>query len=170
MPHFVNLSGVWRATRPLAATIPCALLVMLGSACDFASLPTPVTQNTPPPATGQAVATDTTIPVITPPTATPAPSNTPTETETATPTPSPTETEVPIPSFTWKEVGLAKNYLRDMALMAGGSNIVLAASSDGVWKSSYDYTNWEKLNAPAGGNPPPGNARLAIGSADIFYL
>jgi photosystem II stability/assembly factor-like uncharacterized protein len=77
---------------------------------------------------------------------------------------------VPIPAFTWTEVGLAKTYLRDMALWSGGNNIVLVASSDGLWKSTYDYTNWDKLSPPAAGNPPPGNAELSIASADVFFL
>src|SRR6478735_9230055 len=153
MPHFVTLLRGPRAVRTFAATAACGLLVVLASACDFSPTPTPIAQNTPPPAT----ATETAVPEITPPTSTPVPTDTPTPTETTTPTPSPTETEVPIPSFTWNEVGLGKTYLRDMALFAGGNNIVLVASSDGVWKSSYDYTNWEKLKAPAAGNPPPGN-------------
>jgi photosystem II stability/assembly factor-like uncharacterized protein len=75
-----------------------------------------------------------------------------------------------MPSYTWQEVGLSKTYLRDMALLPEGANIVLAASSNGVWKSSYDYTKWDKLKAPAIGNPPPGNAKVAISSPDIFYL
>ena len=168
MTYFVDRLRGLRAARTLATTAACGLLVVLASACDFSPTPTPIVQNTPSPAT--AAATDTAVPEVTPPTSTPVPTDTTTPTETTTPTPSPTETDVPIPSFTWNEVGLAKTYLRDMALFVGGNNTVLVASSDGVWKSSYDYTNWEKLNAPAAGNPPPGNARLAIGSADVLYL
>ena len=163
MSQFASPRKALRANRPLAVTTACALLIVLAilaAACDFGPTPTPVTQNTPPPATSVPAATETVLPAVASPTATSVPSDTPTQTETATPTPSPTETEVPIPAFTWKEVGLAKTYLRDMALLAGGNNIVLVASSDGLWRSSYDYTNWEKLKAPASGNPPPATLGL----------
>jgi photosystem II stability/assembly factor-like uncharacterized protein len=171
MPHFANLSMVTRAIRPLAVTATCTMLVMLASACGVEPTATPIAQNTPPPAT-LAAATATTEPATTnTPTAIPS-TNTPvpTATPSGTPTPSPTSTDVPIPSFAWKEVGLAKTYLRDMAVLPGGNNIVLAASSDGLWKSSYDYTQWDKLKTPPIGNPPPGNAKVAISSPNTYYL
>src|SRR5205809_6695540 len=118
MPHFANPRKSSRANRPLAAMAitACTLLValaLLAAACDFAPMPTPVSQSTPPPATSGPAATETALPEVASPTTTSVPSDTPTQTETATPTPSPTETEVPIPAFAWKEVGLAKTYLRD---------------------------------------------------------
>src|SRR5438034_133079 len=54
MPHFASPRKASRAYRPLAATAACALLValaVLAAACDFAPMPTPVSQSTPPPAT-----------------------------------------------------------------------------------------------------------------------
>src|SRR5689334_6030288 len=120
MPHSGNLPTASKGARRaqgLAATAVCGLLLLLAAACDFTPAPTatPVSQNTPPPATAGAAATDTPAAQGTPPTSTPVPTDTPTATETSTSTPSPTETEVPIPAFTWNEVGLAKAYLRDMA-------------------------------------------------------
>lgn len=174
MLYFVALS---KAIKPVAVAATCGILALLAACGPATPTPTLTPNPTPPSATteptkevaptAEALATDTAQPTFT---STPVPSATPTEIETSTPTPSPTETEVPIPSFTWQSLGLEKIYLRDIALLAGGNNVVLVASSDGLWKTTYDYKNWEKLTAPPSGNPPPGNAELAMSSSETLYL
>ncbi|MEO8288840.1 MAG: hypothetical protein ABI670_20670 [Chloroflexota bacterium] len=172
MPHIPKLN---RIMRPFAATTASILLLTVAAACGVVPTATPPVPpaNTPPPTTSAPVtptieATATTE--AEPPTATSTSAPTATATETSTPTPAATATEVPMPSYTWTPVGLAGTYVRDLAIVPGGNNIVLAASSDGLWRSSYNYGIWDKFNVPPPGNPPPGNAEIATGGPDLFFL
>jgi photosystem II stability/assembly factor-like uncharacterized protein len=70
----------------------------------------------------------------------------------------------------WQPLGLEGTNLRDIALLPGGKNLVLVGAPDGVWKSEYDYTNWQKLDVQIPGNPEAGNVEVAIGSAEVMYV
>jgi photosystem II stability/assembly factor-like uncharacterized protein len=60
--------------------------------------------------------------------------------------------------------------LRDIAILPGGKNLVVVGSSDGVWKTEYNYQTWTKLPVPIPANPVPGNVEVAIASTDILYV
>jgi photosystem II stability/assembly factor-like uncharacterized protein len=60
--------------------------------------------------------------------------------------------------------------MRDVEVLPGNKNIVLLGSPQGIWKSEYDYTVWNKLDVTIPGNPPPGNIEIAIASADVYYV
>lgn len=145
---------------------------------------TPVQNNTPASTTAPTEAV-TTTPPITPtpaatntpaPTDTPAATNTPVPTSTstmppATPTATATATEAPPLPFTWKQAGLSGTHLTSLALLPGGNNIVLVGSPQGVWRSQYDYTKWDKLAVGViGGNPPPAKVDVQIASPGVLYI
>lgn len=70
----------------------------------------------------------------------------------------------------WQSLGLPEGTnFRDIALLPGGKNIVLVGSSDGIWKSEYNYSAWTKLDVPIPANPRPGNVEVAIGSPEVMY-
>jgi photosystem II stability/assembly factor-like uncharacterized protein len=157
----------WVACSALAATI---------AACGGpAPNPTPTVAPAAT-ATTEAQPTATSAPAQTPTVeATPtlsAPSATATVEDTPTAVAAePTETLGPPPSYTWQAAGLATEPLRDLAMLPGGGNVVLVAGPGGVWRSEYNYTNWEKLPAPTQpGGQPPGNTDVAIASPQVYYL
>ncbi len=134
--------------RVLAAGTLAALLL---TACG-PEIATPEPTVTP---TAEATSTATAEPAATmAPVTTPSPS--PLQADTPEPSPSPTvEAQTPIPTVNvgdleWTQVGITGTRLTDLALMsAGGTNLVLAAAPDGVWRASADYTDWQELNVPA---------------------
>ena len=151
MPHFADLAETPRAIRPLALAALCACWSCWRRLAAMTPTPTPIAQNTPPPATAdaatatpQAAATDT--PYCSPPHRYTRADRT--EAPTTLPPRLPPPPKRLFPATPGKRSAWSKTYLRDMALLPGGNNIVLAASSDGLWKSSYDYTKWDKLKAP----------------------
>jgi photosystem II stability/assembly factor-like uncharacterized protein len=76
-----------------------------------------------------------------------------------------------MPSYTWQRKGLDGESLRDIALLPGGNNLVLASSPGGVWRDQYDYTTWDKVSVPLqDSDPPPGIVALTIGSPDVMYV
>lgn len=163
-----------------AACVSLIVVVFALAACDSGPTPTPITgpQATATPASevDEATATSTTAAAIATPTspqfatATPEPPST-TPTSSPSPTSSPTPTDVPLPTYTFQSLSLPEDAnLRDIALLAGGKNVVLVGSSDGVWKSEYNYQAWTKLPVPIPANPRPGNVEVAIASADILYV
>jgi photosystem II stability/assembly factor-like uncharacterized protein len=53
-----------------------------------------------------------------------------------------------------------------MAVMPGGDNTVLVGGPGGVWKGSYDYTQWQKLTVNLVGR----TTDVALGSAEVMYV
>ncbi len=154
-----------------AACVVLLALALALSACDFSPTPTPITGPTSTPVATATAEGPTSTPTGAPTaTATPLPPSA-TPTIMPSPTPSPSPTEVPLPTYTWQPLGVPEGTnLRDIALLPGGKNIVLVGSASGVWRSEYDYSNWQKLDVPIPSNPRPGNVEVAIGSADVFYV
>ena len=168
-----------RAARTILAWAACTALAASIAACGGpAPSPTP-TLAPAATATSPAEPTSTTAAAVTPTvepteevTATsPAPTATTAE---ATPTKAAAEATATVgqpPEYTWQAAGLAAEPLRGMAMLPGGANVVLVAGPGGVWRSSYNYTNWEKLPTPTQpGGQPPGNTEVAIGSPEVYYL
>lgn len=169
-PNPTTISGKRKRVSWVAFVALLAALFAL-AACDSNPTATPITKpqatSTPELAASTPTATPTAAPTNTP-TEVP-PSNTPTI--EPSPTPSPTSTDVPLPPYTFQSLGLPEGTnLRDIALLPGGKNLVLVGSSDGVWKTEYNYQLWSKLPVPIPANPRPGNIEVAIGSADILYV
>ena len=170
-----------RVARRMFAWVACSALAATIAACGGPALsPTP-TLAPAATATTAAAPTVTTAPATT---ATTAPTEEPTAQATATTaatataeaTPTeveaqPTETLGPPPDYAWQAAGLATEPLRDLVMLPGGANVVLVAGPGGVWRSAYNYTNWEKLPAPTQpGGQPPGSTEVAIGSPQVYYL
>lgn len=100
-------------------------------------------------------------------TATPQPSRT--STPRATATPAPTDTPAPTlppPDYSWVQVGLTGTNVTGMSVAPGGPNTVLAGGVGGVWKGSYDYTQWEQLDVKLEGR----TTNVALGSAEVMYV
>jgi photosystem II stability/assembly factor-like uncharacterized protein len=166
----VGRRGVWALMLALVASMALA-------ACDSAPTATPVTNQqatattsaptTPTQGVSAATATPTTLPFVS---ATPVP---PTRTPTIKPSPTPTATptDAPLPAYTWKSLGLPdRTNMRDVEVLPGNKNVVLLGSPQGIWKSEYDYSVWNKLDIKIPGNPPPGNIEMSIASADVYYV
>jgi hypothetical protein len=64
------------------------------------------------------------------------------------------------------QVGLTGTNITSMAIMPGGENTVLVGGPAGVWKSKYDYTQWEQLNVNLVGR----TINVALGSLDVMYV
>ncbi len=166
-----------RAARNIFAWVACSALAASIAACGGpAPSPTPTIAPATT-ATSPAEATATTAPAVTPTEPAQATPTSPAATATtaeATPTElaaQPTETLGPPPSYTWQAAGLATEDLRNIAMLPGGANVVLVAGPGGVWRSSYNYTNWEKLHTPTQpGGQPPGSTEVGIGSPQVYYL
>jgi photosystem II stability/assembly factor-like uncharacterized protein len=96
-------------------------------------------------------------------TATVAPDPTPTAQAAVTPGPG----ENPA-NYQWKQAGLAGNNVTDLALYAGGTNVVLAAGPKGAWLSSYDYTQWQPLGVKL--DVEGRRSEASIASQDVMYV
>ncbi|MDQ5825648.1 MAG: hypothetical protein M3441_15760 [Chloroflexota bacterium] len=98
-------------------------------------------------------------------TAQPTRTSTPRVTSTPTTTPSP-EPTLPPPDYSWVAVGLTGTNITGMAVMPGGDNTVLVGGPGGVWKGSYDYTQWQQLTVNLVGR----TTDVALGSAEVMYV
>ncbi len=99
----------------------------------------------------------------------------PAATATVEPDPTPTVQAVTTPgpgenpaNYQWKQAGLTGNNVSDLALHAGGTNLVLAAGPKGAWLSSYDYTQWQPLGVKLGVEGRRSEASIA--SQDVMYV
>jgi hypothetical protein len=63
-------------------------------------------------------------------------------------------------------VGLTGTNITGMAVMPGGDNMVLVGGPGGVWKGSYDYTQWQQLTVNLVGR----TTDVALGSAEVMYV
>lgn len=96
-------------------------------------------------------------------TATRQPARTNTPRATSTPINSPT---LPPPDYSWVQVGLTGTNITSLAVMPGGENTVLVGGPSGVWKSSYNYTQWQQLSVKLDGRATD----LALGSSEVMYV
>jgi hypothetical protein len=64
------------------------------------------------------------------------------------------------------QVGLTGTNITGMAVVPGGENTVLVGGPGGVWKSSYDYTQWQQMNVNLEGR----TTNVALGSAEVMYV
>ena len=99
----------------------------------------------------------------------------PVATATVEPDPAPTTPTESTPgpganpaNYEWKQVGLAGNNVTDLALHAGGTNLVLAAGPKGGWLSSYDYTQWQPLGVKL--DVEGRSSEASIGNQDVMYI
>lgn len=95
----------------------------------------------------------------------PSRTSTPRATATATPTRTP-EPILPPPDYSWVQLGLTGTNITGIALMPGGENTVLVGGPGGVWKGSYDYTQWQQLTVNLKGR----TTDVALGSAEVMYV
>jgi photosystem II stability/assembly factor-like uncharacterized protein len=150
-----------RLLRKLYA-VPTILLVAASMVFSTACTP-----GLAPEATATPVPTATTAPL---PTDTAAPAATATTEPSATAEPSPTEqvvaTPQPVGDYEWQRVGLQGKALQDLAFLASGANIALAADPEAAWTSKYDYTHWESLHVTMHGR----SSSVAIGSPEVMYV
>ena len=148
--------------RPTGSETPATDLtatVQVTAIATSATSATPAPTGTP--STPQATATRRAA------TATPQPSRT--STPRATATTAPTNTPVPTlppPDYSWVQVGLTGTNVTGMAVAPGGLNTVLVGGVGGVWKGSYDYTQWQRLDVKLEGR----TTNVALGSAEVMYV
>ncbi|MDQ3928352.1 MAG: hypothetical protein M3328_04290, partial [Chloroflexota bacterium] len=171
-----------RPSLPIRTTLVAALMVLLmltacGPAPRRPGNETPITNSTATvestvaaTTSATAAATGTAAPALPTntrraATAQPSRTSTPRATSTPTMTPSP-EPTLPPPDYSWVAVGLTGTNITGMAVMPGGDNTVLVGGPGGVWKGSYDYTQWQQLTVNLVGR----TTDVALGSAQVMYV